>query len=264
MSLVQLLLCVNQGTSLQFINNRAENGSGLYLEVNPKLCILKSQRSLIEDEHFLIFNDNHANYGGAVYVADHTNSGSCLPNNECFIQILSLYLSRFTQNIVNMLFFGNTASEQGANLFGGLLDRCIPSPFAEVYLKQTTHYSGASYLGNISNITALDTISSLPVQVCFCNSDSESDSSYQPPLIKVKKGEAFTVSLVAVDQVNHSVDANIISFLSSHNGGFSEGQQIQGVEKNCTTITFNVFSPHESQTINLFADGPCGRSTPSI
>ena len=122
-------------------------------------------------------------------------------------------------------FFNDTASKQGANLFGGLLDRCIPSPFAEVYQKNPTFYNGLSYLGNISNISALDTISSLPVRVCFCRSESELDCSYQPPTIKVKKGEAFTVLLVAVDQAHHSVNANIISSLSSRDDGFSEGQQ---------------------------------------
>ena len=258
-------VAVYQPTTLQFINNRAENGSGLYLEVNPKLYILKSQPSYNDDEHLLIFSGNHANYRGAVYVADDTNSGACSPDNECFIQTLTLH--QFTipdRSTVNIVFSDNTASGQGANLFGGLLDRCIPSPFAEVYRKQTTHYSGVSYLGSISTITALDTISSLPVRICFCNNESEPDCSYQPSPIKVKKGEAFTVSLVAVDQINHSVDANIISSLSSQDGGFREGQQAQSVGRNCTNITFNVFSPHDSETINLFAGGPCGSSTPSI
>ena len=64
-----------------------------------------------------------------------------------------------------------------------------------------------------------------------------------------------------MDQVSHSVDANIISSLSSQDGGFSEGQQTQRVEKNCSNVTFNVFSSHDSEIINLFADGPCGSST---
>ena len=62
---------------------------------------------------------------------------------------------------------------------------------------------------------------------------------------------------VAVDQVNHSVDADIISSLSSQDGGFSEGQQTQRVGRNCSNVTSNVFSPHNSETLNLFADGPC-------
>ena len=166
-------VAVYQPATLQFINNRAENGSGLYLEVNPKLYILKTGRLFTYEQHLLIFSGNHANYRGTVYVADDTNS-ACSPDNECFIQTLVLFQEgNIMSDTVNILFSDNTASEQGADLFGGLLDRCIPSPFAEVYQKQTTRYSGVSYLGNISNITALDTISSLPVRICFCNNESD-------------------------------------------------------------------------------------------
>ena len=92
---------------------------------------------------------------------------------------------------------------------------------------------------------------------------SQTAATSQQLTIKVKKGLNFTVPLVAVDQVKHPIEANIISAqpLSSHDGGFSEGQQTQSVGKYCTNVTFNVLSPHNSETINLFADGPCGSST---
>ena len=256
-------IAVYQPWTLQFIKNRAENGSGLYLEANAKLYVLRVQSTSCSEN--LLFQANHANYGGAIYVADNTNAGACSPDNECFIQTLALYYYSLCSSVIftTLGFSDNTASEQGANIFGGLLDRCIPNPFAEVYRQEAppSRYSGVSYLGDIANIKALSTISSLPVRFCFCKSESEPDCSYQPPTIKVKKGEAFTMPLVAVDQVNHSVDANIISSLSSQDGGFSEGQQTQSVGKNCSNVTFNVFSPHNSEMINLFADGPCGSST---
>ena len=159
-------------------------------------------------------------------------------------------------------FSENTASEQGPNLFGGLLDRCIPSPFAEDYGIKRIHYNGVNYLRYIAYIT-LDSISSKPVRVCFCNSEHEPHCSYQPPTITVQKGRAFNVSLVAVDQVNHTVDANVSSFLSSSqcHGGFGEGEQTQSVERKCTNLTFNVFSPHDSETLNLYPNGPCGSAT---
>ena len=252
------------GGTLQLTNNRAENGGGLYLEVNPKLYILKENGN--DYSNILIFAGNHGKYGGAVYVADDTNSGACSPNIECFTQTLALYQLTFDSVTANIQFSGNTATEHGPNLFGGLLDRCVPSSFAEVYLKQsslrTQYYSGVSYLQDLSNIE-LESISSPPVRVCLCDNESEPDCSYQPPPIKVKKGETFKVSLVAVDQVNHSVEANIISSLA-HGGGFSEGQQTQSVGRNCTDLTFNVFSQRDNESINLFADGPCGSSQLSI
>ena len=251
----------DQGT-LQIINNTAENGGGMYLEVNPKMYLLKPEEHSIS-KRFVTFLGNHANYGGAVYVADDTNSGACSPNIECFIQTLALYQSSNKMLIpVDMIFSENTAIEYGSNLFGGLLDRCIPSPFAEVYLKHRTQYTGVTFLRNISDIT-LDSIASQPVQVCFCTSEGQPDCSYQPPPIKVMKGETFTLSLVAVDQVSHSVIANITSSVTSHDGGFGEGQQTQKVNRNCTNLIFNVFSPGDSETIELFADGPCGRSESS-
>ena len=283
------IIAVFQTGNLQFTNNNAKFGGGLYLEVNPKLYILKNSAELYNVSYGVQFSllrylmnltGNHANYGGAVYVSDDTNSGACSPDIECFIQTLALhqgtseldeYLRFNTENILfefigvntdNILFSENEASEQGPNLFGGLLDRCIPSPFAEVYLKQRIHYNGATYLGNISNIDIdNDSISSQPVRVCFCNSEHEPDCSYQPPVIRVQKGKAFNVSLVAVDQVNHTVDANITVSLSSSDGGFDEGQQIQSVVRNCTNLTFNVFSPHNFEKLNLSPDGPCGSTT---
>ena len=254
-------IAVYQPGTLFITNNSAELGGGLNLEVNPKLYILKNREEYNKVSYFMTFTGNYANYGGALYVSDDTNSGACSADIECLIQTLALHQTSSSYLITeNILFSKNTASEQGPNLFGGLLDRCIPSPFAEVYQKQRIHYSGATYLGNISNID-IDSISSQPDRVCFCNREHEPDCSYQPPTIRVQKGKAFNVSLVAVDQVNHTVDANITVSLSSSDGGFDEGQQIQSVVRNCTNLTFNVFSPHDFETLNLYSDGPCGSAT---
>ena len=255
-------IAVFQPGTLQVTNNSAELGGGIYLEVNPKLYILKNTlKNFYGFSYLMTLTGNHANYGGALYVSDDTNSGACSPDIECFIQTLALYQDGYYRLITeNILFSENTASEQGLNLFGGLLDRCIPSPFAEVYQKQRIHYSGATYLGSISNID-IDSISSQPVRVCFCNSEHEPDCSYKPSAIRVQKGKAFNVSLVAVDQVNHAVDANITVSLSSFDGGFDEGQQIQSVVRNCNNLTFNVFSPREDEKLNLSPDGPCGSTT---
>ena len=251
-------ISVYQPATLKIINNNAELGGGMYLEVNSKLYVLKEYH-IYTDKAYLNFIDNYAKYGGAVYVDD-TNSITCSAGSECFIQTLKLYsFWYFHTSKVNIFFTGNTATAQGSNLFGGLLDRCIPSQFAELlFSNETIYYSGVTYLQNISNNTQLDSVSSRPVRVCFCNSEHKPDCSYQVPIITVKKGEAFNVSVVAVDQVNNTVDANISSSFSSLNGGFGEGQQNQNVRSNCSDLTYNVFSPHNSETINLFADGPCG------
>ena len=141
-----------QGT-LHFGSNRAENGSGMYLEVNPNVYLLKKEFK--NSKIFLTFTGNNAKFGGAVYMADDTNSGACSLNIQCFIQILALYRSG-SSSTVGIQFSGNNATERGSNLYGGLLDRCVPSSFAEVYIQlqtsRTQNYNGAHYLQDLSNI----------------------------------------------------------------------------------------------------------------
>ena len=199
-------------------------------------------------------------------MADDTNFGACSPDIECFVQVLAIHQqSHPSIGTLNIDFSGNKATEYGSNLFGGLLDRCIPSSFAEVYLKNPNlkqlYYNGVSYLQDLSNIS-FDSIASSSVRVCFCTNESEPDCSYRPPPIRVKKGETFKIPLVAVDQINHSVATSIISSVTSFDGSFSdsEGQRNQSVARNCTKLAFNVFSPSEYESINLFAHGPCGHS----
>ena len=163
-------IAVYQSGTLQVTNNSAELGGGLYLEVNPKLHVLKNILvNTPNNESIISCTGNRAKCGGAIYVADDTNSGACSPDNECFIQTLALS----PQIVVNIFFSENIASEQESNLFGGLLDRCVPSSFAEVYDTRTRlNYTGVTYLGNISNIE-LHSISSEPVRICFCNNERE-------------------------------------------------------------------------------------------
>ena len=173
------------------------------------------------------------------------------------------------RNLINMIFSeSNSATVAGSNLYGMLLDRCIPNPFAEVHQQwfqqiQPSYINGVDYLKTISNIT-IESISSPPVKVCFCNSGSQPDCDHHSPTVQVKKGEAFTVSVVAIDNVDHLLSTNIISSLSLTNGGFEEGQHTQTMKNNCTDLTFNVFSPHDSEIITLAANGPCGSSLSSV
>ena len=83
------------GSRLYFMKNRAERGGGLSLEANTKLYILKYSHypTYTYETNTSIFISNIAEYGGAVYVDDNSNSGtSCSSesNAECFFQVLAL------------------------------------------------------------------------------------------------------------------------------------------------------------------------------
>ena len=82
---------------LDFVENRAEMGGGVDLEINSVIYIHKYRSS---NESFTIvnFTANSADYGGAVFISDNTNFGVCTEfenkthsfTNECSIQ-LALY-----------------------------------------------------------------------------------------------------------------------------------------------------------------------------
>ena len=74
----------------------------------------------------------------------------------------------------------------------------------------------------------------------------------------MKKGAPFNISLVAVDQLEQPVKAIICASLKSTQSGLSEGQLTAEIGGQCTTLTFNIVSPHEYEQLTLYAiDGPC-------
>ena len=105
--------------------NEAEMGGGLYLEANSKLYITKKD---FDSTDVIFFMGNEADYGGALYVADETYSGTCTRisfkqqdvSTECF----SIVQSTYDDNTYTIDFTDNHAAVAGSILYGGLLDRC--------------------------------------------------------------------------------------------------------------------------------------------
>ena len=262
------------GTRINFTKNAAIRGGGLSLEANAKLYILKYfwiQFNTRHDTNATMFTANEADYGGAVYVDDDTNSGTCASESktECFLQVLAVHGKENKDLKTQSIYFSqNYANISGSTLYGGLLDRCAVSQFAEVhykytaldynsYLNQNHKYegNGVSYFKDISTgETTL--ISSDPVRVCLCISN-ELNCTHQSH-IEVKKGETFTVSLVAIDQIGQLVGATIQTSLKFAESGLAEGQLAKKIPAECTNLIFNVVSPHDSENLTLYAsDGPC-------
>ena len=270
-------------SSLNFTRNNAGNGGGVYLEANAKLLILKEGTNRYNLTHWssIFFRNNQAKgYGGAVYVADETNAATCEGDGachsdatECFFQVLAVLFTEHIRNNGDLvgIEFENNSAPSGALLFGGLLDRCTLSPIAEINKVNESSRKdfgistlGIIYLLHISNIKLdeLNDIRSKSVQICFCTTNSPS-CNYQLPPIKITHGETFIVSLVAVDQVNHTVEnVSIFSSMESSKNWLSKGQIVQNTSESCTNLTFSILSsgnlsiPH-NDTLHLYADGPC-------
>ena len=147
-----------------------------------------------------------------------------------------------TVNYRNTFLTNNTASQSGADIYGGLLDRCTVDVSAELsssdygfeYLNNTVHYSS---------------IASKAVRVKLCNTTKET-----------RKGQAFTISVMAVDQAgNPMINATIHSSVITESGvgRLKEGQTEQTVGNQYTELEYNVFSQDSSAQVELYAEGPC-------
>ena len=265
-----------KGAILNITENTAQKGGGIYLEANSKVIMLKDYIFETNTKNALNFIGNSAQYGGAIYVDDETNSGSCLsnpfeiksPKSECFISVVStqtIVTSNTNFSLNNVLFDLNSVVVSGSTLFGGLLDRCIVSPFNEIdrTIDQTTNElltykgDGLQYLMDISTENKTQSISSYPVQVCQCVNGRQNCGYKIQHYAEVKKGYFFNVSLIAVDQVYKPVNASIQGYLYSPASNLITGQMTKIPDK-CTNVTFQIISAVPSEQLTLFAsDGPC-------
>jgi predicted outer membrane repeat protein len=225
-------------------------GGGVSLESNTKIV----ENFIQKYDIVIVFMSNSArNHGGALFIDDETTpdlcaaviSGNKSPTAECF-----------TTASVSYAFSNNYASVSGSNLFGGLLDRCTVHG---EHFQWNESRLGVSTFQKQSNINEsdLDTVRSHPVLMCFCRDDLP-DCDYRPEHIQVSRGKNFTLELTAYDQVRHTVNATIYSSLSSLTGDLGEGQVIQYINRACTELRFNFFTPIvESTNLTLSLEGPC-------
>ncbi|XP_064389007.1 uncharacterized protein LOC135337049 [Halichondria panicea] len=246
-------------------NTANTSGGGVYLQQSSKLYLFKTNKERTQDRYVkLIINNNLAQYGGGIFVADNTQSGACRGGAteddatqtifaDCFIQTIKLYESglnesRSDSNYFNTFMTDNTATRSGANIYGGLLDRCTVSQNAEYESSNELDYIKKTVKSSIEPLS----ISSRPVQVILCNYSQYDYGS-------TKKGHTFTISVMAVDQVGNPMNATIRSSVVSESGRdrFKEGQAKHEIGNQCTELEYNVFSQDNSAQVELYAEGPC-------
>lgn len=234
---------------LQVDHNKANLGGGLFFSSSTRLFMYHLEPRPHNISTVLVSNE--AECGGAMYISDETytvcNAEPSLVDSECFFRISDSYENT---GRLQLIYQSNTANVSGSAIFGGLLDRCIVGPPSNLT-------SGISYLGQVSNLESRDHIASYPVQVCFCV-DSLPNCDLLVMQVSAPKGKSISVSLVAIDQVGHALNATITFLLQSHTGGLAEGQLSQDSYGTCSDVSLSVTSTAEHEEIMLFPEGPCG------
>ena len=256
--------------SLSLARNSARLGGGFYLEGISRLQVYAPNGSIK-------LTENYADYGAAIFVDDNTKYGTCLttpvsstPESECFfgVYIPCMYSpASTTVQVETITAWNNTARYSGSNLFGGLIDRCTPSSVGNAISTGAVseQYSdGQAYLLSISSLfgSNANSITSHPVKVCFCTQNNMPNCSFRSLTKEVQKGQPFNVSVVAVDQIRTPVRAQVLASLSPIKGSLGEGKSTH-LANSCTDISYSVFSSDESETLYLYAEGPCRDVEPS-
>jgi len=253
-----------RGSFLQYQANLAKRGGGVCFEEYSKLYIVKHQAEYLQGSEGgprVEFTGNSADYGGAMYISDDTNTDTCSSKsfvassktNECFLQTLANHSSISPNlNTVNIRFFNNSARLAGSDLYGCLLDRCTVNPLAEAFLKDPNimFMDGVSYIQYITDIS-LNSITSDPVRLCFCR-DGQPDCSYQPHVKYLGSDSIDQLSVVAVDQINSTIPTTIYS---SINPQILYEDFSQNVTESYTDLGLS--SLQSSTRVILNPNGPC-------
>ncbi len=144
----------------------------------------------------------------------------------------------------------NTATQSGADIYGGLLDRCTVSQNAEYHISS----NGLDYIINtIKSSTELSISSTRLFRWCLVIIHNNYDN------VSTRKGHTFKIGVMAVDQVRNPTNATIRSSVITESGvgRLKEGQAEQEVGNQCTELEYNVFSQDSSAQVELYAEGPC-------
>ena len=183
---------------IYFTNNGEVNGytfgGGVYLGLKSTISILPNTT--------VYWENNHARFGGAIYVADVSTMSYCtviakfVPKEECFFQLRGQNLSNGID--VQFVFKNNFAGGGGSMLYGGAIDNCI--------LTGLDSNSSGKVFDMIVHNNHIDdnttsTISSDPLRICYCENNLPNCSgSWYHFAHTVYLGETFQVSVVAVGQ----------------------------------------------------------------
>ena len=230
-------------------------GGGIYFETGSKIYILRYYSNSV------VFVNNTADYGGAIYIADDTNIGACLDfsnqsqpisvatQSECFFQLSSVVNTKRLPLIESAFHFDkNVGKYSGDDLFGGLLDRCTITYFDRI-IKYSSMLGFADYI--------LNSTSSKPVRLCLCDSIGRIDCDLKPTLISAKKDEKFILKIAAVDHVNHTMNATIYGSVTDNQARLGAEQRIQSVESGCNDLVYSVVSPKEMTELEIYTKSPC-------
>ena len=234
------------------------HGGGVYMGRKSTFSILSNTT--------VYWENNHANFGGAIYVQDASPVSYCEPYiqiEECFFQLPGQNLSSID---VQLVFKNNSADAAGSVLYGGAIDNCKLTDL-------DTYNSGEVFdmIVHIEDDTSYNKtsqVSSDPLYVCPCE-NNHPVCNRTVWFKNVYPGETVQVSAVAFGQRNGTLPSSVRSIVhlgtatvNNTMGNLTLGpadlphsQYVQQANNTCTKLQYTVFSLSQYVGIKLHAEG---------
>ena len=252
-----------QGGAIYSINNNTlifegnisftDNGdstSGTHNSYGGGMYLYASYLRIMPDTT-VYWENNHASYGGAIYVLDQINplifcaqieNDRLLTYNvKCFYELPNQSWSTSTR----LIFKNNSAKNDGGTLYGGVIDNCSLTGLDNNPSRVFDTIFDIEYGNNNLEIYP-NPLRIRPCDDC-CNL-----------YITVYPGEMFQISVVASGRNNRNVSARVRSRIQDDNSELEGSQYSQEINSNCTPLNFTVFSFSKSVLLQLYEDGACG------
>ena len=205
---------------LEFIRNKGTNGAAMYLYAGSQLSI--------QGGNLLRFIENSASLkGGAIYVDD--------PSYTYKLTEFKPFM-KFHSPCPKLEFVNNTAKVAGDILYGGWID-----------------LSGLCHLSVVNGSKFNHSfVSSNPTRVCMCR-NSTPDCSISQHNTELFPGKTFQLQAVAVGQRYGIVPAVVQAQLNTTHtkARIDIFQNVQTVNRYCTTLSYTVYSVQLNTSINL-------------
>ena len=222
--------------NVRFFDNNAQLGGSMYLEYNSHIYFSSTTD--------LIFQNNTAEKGRAIYIRDSTYAASCIHlANDGFFNSVNRCAFGSSSYPFPVLLLNTSMMERGNELFGGFPTFCTDS----------------SYYNDLKKVQSMQ---NNPPVVSSKPSTWYRFVIIEPLELTVSRGEMFRRPVIARDQFYLPVPATIRAYFTSSNGSTSdlaECQSLQKIGAECTTLNYTVFSAQETVDLYIYAEeGPCG------
>ena len=222
-------------SQINFLHNSGTNGGAMTF-YQKAVLVFRSEATN------LTFIGNHAKRGGAIFVQDED-----YVEYDYIRKITRFeYGNFYDHNLAtaggrgNFHFTNNSAIEAGSAVYGG-----------------TISYDNFHFHGLSDNDTSL--VSSVPLQICFCNTSSNSkpDCGASKISVRLLPGQSYEFEAIAVggeygNKEYGTVPSTIrASFVEQSRGQLKQVEYVQSTGTHCTKLTYTVHFSSEYELLQL-------------